>query len=78
VSGNQRTVGGYTLWGEGQIEVLVTSENGNALPVSKKFLGAASTLGDTLLLEFHFATPPQKAVFFLPDTVSFLARLVRR
>ena len=76
-AGDQRTSGGFTLWGEGQIEIRLSSENGKALPSVKTFMGTASALGDTLLLEFSYAVPPQKAVFFLPDTMSFLARLVR-
>ncbi|MBW7995082.1 MAG: hypothetical protein FVQ81_00635 [Candidatus Glassbacteria bacterium] len=77
-SGSHRAAGGFTLWGEGQLEVQLMSTNGRALPEARKYLGTAFTLGDTLLLEFRFSVPTHKAVPFLPDTLSVLARMLRR
>lgn len=77
-SGGQEVLGGFTLSGDGDLTVRLSAENGSALDPPRFYTGSARMLADTLLLEFRFRTPPHKAVFFLPDSMNFLARLVRR
>ncbi len=77
-SGTHLAAGSFTLWGEGQVEVRLSAENGSALDKAQNYLGQASILGDTLLLEFSLTVPPHKAVPFLPSSLSVLARMVRR
>lgn len=78
VSGSHLAAGSFILWGEGQIEVRLSAENGQALDKAQNYLGHAFILADTLLLEFNFLVPPHKAVPFLPFSLSVLARMVRR
>jgi hypothetical protein len=77
-SGSHLAAGSFTLWGEGQIEVRLSAENGHALDRAQNYLGQASILADTLLLEFSLQVPPHKAVPFLPSSLTVLARMVRR
>ncbi len=78
VSGSHLAAGSFILWGEGQIEIRLSAENGQALDKAQNYLGQASILADTLLLRFNFLVPPHKAVPFLPSSLSVLARMVRR
>ncbi len=78
VSGAHLAAGSFTLWGEGQIQVRLSAENGHALDKAQNYLGQASILADTLLLEFNLLVPPHKAVPFLPSSLTVLARMVRR
>jgi hypothetical protein len=77
-SGSHLAAGSFTLWGEGQIQVRLSAENGHALDRAQNYLGQASILADTLLLEFNLLVPPHKAVPFLPSSLTVLARMVRR
>ena len=78
VSGAHDMGGGFTIFGEGMIQVRLSAENGHAVVNPQNYLGQASILGDTLILEFDFSVPTHKAVPFLPETISFLARMVRQ
>lgn len=66
--------GDFVLRGEG--EIAVTPRAGDSR--DRAFHGTAALLADTLVVGFTLAAPPEKALAFLPDTVVFIARLVRR
>jgi len=72
--GTFRPWGSFNVSGDGGLTVILRSESNKALA----YEGTAGFIGDTLILSFTLAAPPHKAVGFLPDTLDFLARLVKR
>ncbi|MCE5269946.1 hypothetical protein LLH00_01525 [bacterium] len=73
--------GGFDYWGDlvldGDGGVSATLRTGRSK--DRPFVGQASLLADTLVLNFTLSSPPEKAVGFLPNAqTSFIARLVRQ
>jgi len=72
--------GQFDYWGEivldGEGWITVTPRSGRSK--DHPFYGQASLLADTLVLNFTFSSPPEKAVGFLPASTGFIARLVRQ
>ena len=72
--------GSYRLAAEGLLTVVLPAENPDEDTRYQSFSGTAFLAGDTLILSFTLASPPEKKTRsgFLPDTTSFIARLIRR
>ena len=76
--GGHDVLGGFSIGENGELVVTLRAENSIALDPAKNYTGGARIAGDTLLLDFTLASPPDKNVPFLPDTTAFIARLVKR
>lgn len=76
-SGGHDVLGGFTIGDNGQLDVTLRAENSSVLDPAQSYTGGARILGDTLLLDFTLTAPPDKPVPFLPDTTTFIARLVK-
>ncbi len=77
-SGGHDVLGGFTIDENGQLVVTLRAENSTILDPAQSYTGGARIVGDTLLLDFTLAAPPDKPVPFLPDTTTFIARLIKR
>lgn len=77
-SGAHDVLGGFTVGENGQLAVTLRAENSTVLDPAQSYTGGARIAGDTLLLDFTLAAPPDKSVPFLPDTTTFIARLIKR
>ena len=70
--------GSFSLQDEGLLTVTLPAENPTSQTKYQYFSGNAYLSGDTLILSFNLTAPPEKKVGFLPDTTSFIARLIKR
>ncbi|MFC1614736.1 hypothetical protein ACFL5K_05510 [Gemmatimonadota bacterium] len=69
--------GSFGLADQGLLTVTLSRDNPSDNGMFQSFDGTASLAGDTLILNFTLAVPPEKQTGFLPDTTSFIARLIR-
>ncbi|MBN2289686.1 MAG: hypothetical protein JXQ83_10175 [Candidatus Glassbacteria bacterium] len=69
--------GSFRLEPEGRLAVVLTREHPSDDQKYQSFEGTAFLAGDTLILSFTLASPPEKKVGFLPDNASLIARLIR-
>lgn len=76
--GQHNITGSFRLDEEGRLTVILPSENPDGDRSFQSYNGTAFLAGDTLILAFSLAVPPEKKLVFLPDTTSFIARLIRR
>ncbi len=78
VQGQHDFLGSFRLDDQGMITVILPAQNPESADGFQSFNGTAFLAGDTLILTFTLAVPPEIKVGFLPDTTSFIARLVQR
>ena len=75
--GTLSIAGSFSIAEQGLLNVTLSRENPSSDGMFQYFDGTASLAGDTLILNFTLAAPPEKQVGFLPDTTSFIARMIR-
>ncbi|HUU30290.1 MAG TPA: hypothetical protein VM123_20995 [archaeon] len=75
--GSHHSLGSFIIGEEGLLTVILPSADGQGTGKTQTYGCSAGLLGDTLILSFTLTAPPHKPVGFLPDTTSFIARLVK-